>query len=123
MLDSLFSGWAFFNIVSQKRSNEVFGSLADASPDLVFKTELSNLNGLHDLLVSTTVKRRDSRKNYISDDACGPNVTLFSIVSVQNFWCDVVRRSNLLAELLLRIKNLSSSKINHLDLVKLLASL
>jgi hypothetical protein len=123
VLNSFFSGWAFLNIVSQKLRNEVFGSLADAGPRLVFKIELSNLNGFHDLLVRTTVKRWNSRKNDISDDACGPDVTLLSIVPVQNFWCDVVGRSNLLAKLLLRIKNLSSSKINHLDLVKLLTSL
>lgn len=123
MLDGFFSGWAFLNVVSQKLSNEVFGSLADTGPRLVFKIELSNLNGFHDLLVRTTVKRWDSRKNDISNDACGPDVTLLSIVPVQNFWCDVVWRSDLLAKLLLWIENLSSSKINYLDLVKLLARL
>lgn len=123
MLNGFFSGWAFLNVVSQKLRNKVFGSLADAGPRLVFKIELSNLNGFHDLLVRTTVKRWDSRKNDISDDACGPDVALLSIVPVQNFWCDVVGRSNLLAKLLLRIENLSSSEINHLYLVKLLASL
>jgi len=123
VLDRLFSGWTFRNVVSQKLGNEIFGTLADTVPNFVLKIELSNLNGLHDLLISTTIKWRDSRQNNVSDYTSRPDVALLSVVSVQNFWCDVVGRSDLLAELLLWIKNLRSSEIDYLDLVKLLTGL
>jgi hypothetical protein len=51
MLDGFFSGWAFENVISQKRGNKVFGSLTDTVPNLVFEIELANLNGFHDLLI------------------------------------------------------------------------
>jgi len=122
MLDSLFGCWALGYVVSQQRANEVFRTLADTVPNLVLKIELSNLNRFHNLLVRAAIKWRNSRQNDISDHTCRPDVTLLAIMSVQNFWCDVIRRSDLLFKLLLWVKNLSSSKINHLDLIELFAS-
>ena len=120
MLQSLLSAGSLFRAVGEEQADEGLRVLADVLPDAFLEGELTLANFLHNLLVRLAVEGRHARKQNVSDDTCGPNVTLVVVVLVEHLRSNVVRCAQLLVEVAVRVIDQRGAEVDDLDLVELL---
>ena len=103
MREGLLSGWAGLRIVGEKILDEQLGVVRDGLPTAVIEVEGALTHLLHDVLVALAVERRHTGEEDISDDTGGPDIAFVVVVLVKNFRSDVVRSSELLVQVSLRV--------------------
>lgn len=123
VLQGLLGGWSLVLVQREKLGDEIFGLVGNSSPNRVSEGELTLLNLLHDLLVTGTVEWWDTGQGNVSNDTARPDVAFGSVVLGQNLWCNVVRCTKFFIEFFLVVKHERGSKIDDLNLVKLLVLL
>jgi hypothetical protein len=88
-------------------------------PAWVCERELTSLDSLHDLLVTSTIERWNTRQHDVSNNTTGPNIALFIIVFGENLWSNVVGSTQLFVQLLILLEVKGGTKINDLNLIEL----
>lgn len=118
MLEGLLGAGSLVLILGEELCDEVFGLIRHVAPYSILEGDLAQLNFLHDLLVRSTIERRDTREDDVCDDAAGPDVALWPVVLGEHLRSDVIRSAQLLVELLVLIVDERSAEVNNLNLIE-----
>ena len=83
--------WSLVLVLDQQLGNEILSRVRDVVPDWVREGELTKLNFLHNFLVGSAVKWRNTGQNDESDDSARPNIALGAIVFGEHLGGNIIR--------------------------------